>query len=71
MQELADCIYPKKQLAVRQALQGSDLLSRSQMQRIAQIPPPTVRQDLLKSIEINRVEAVEEGKATKYRVKSK
>jgi len=71
MRELADCIYPKKQLAVWQALQGSDLLSRSQIQSIAQISPPTVRQDLLKLIEINQVESVGEGKATKYGVESK
>ena len=69
--KMTEMYLSEKQLAVWQALQGSGLLSRSQVQSIAQIPSPTVRQALLKLIEMNQVEAVGEGKATKYRVKSK
>jgi len=65
--KMTEMYLSEKQLAVWQALQGSGLLSRSQVQSIAQIPSPTVRQALLKLIG----EAVGQGKATKYRVKGK
>jgi Fic family protein len=60
-----------KQRAVWEVLQNSDVLSRLEIHEITGIPSTTVRQALLKLIDMDQIETLGEGKATKYRVKNK
>lgn len=60
-----------KQRAVWEALQNGDALSRSEIHKITGVPSTTVRQALLKLIEMDQIETLGEGRATKYRVKNK
>jgi len=60
-----------KQRAVWEALQNGEPLSRSEIQTITQISIATIRQSLAKLLEMDQIEAVGEGRATKYRVKNK
>jgi predicted HTH transcriptional regulator len=60
-----------KQRAVWEALQNGEPLSRSQIQTITQISIATIRQSLAKLLVMNQIEAIGEGRATKYRVKNK
>jgi Fic family protein len=59
----------EKQLLVWNVLVQNDKLSRSEIQVLVNIPLPTVRQAINKLLEMNKIEAVGEGKGTKYRVK--
>jgi Fic family protein len=60
-----------KQRAVWQALQENEELSRSQIHEMTGIASTTVRQALLKLLDMGQIETIGEGKATKYRIKNK
>lgn len=58
-----------RQRAVWEALQENELLSRSEIHNLTKVPSGTVRQALVKLMDMEQVESVGEGRATKYRVK--
>ncbi len=57
----------EKQLVVWQVLQENEALSRSEIQTLTQISLATVRQALAKLVQMNQIEAIGIGRATKYR----
>jgi len=59
----------ERQRAFWEALQENQLLSRTKIHNLTKVPSGTVRQALVKLIGMEQVEAVGEGRATKYRVK--
>ena len=60
-----------KQRAVWEALQQHEALSRSEIQTITQISIATIRQSIAKLLNMDQIEPIGEGRATKYRVKNK